>query len=154
MVKKTKKKKKRLTANELKALELVAKYPEKSNYAIGRDMKELGMVRDEQYLSTRVIKNSVIADKIAIKREKNLLRIQNQMPLALMVSKNHLKSNNLKAAALVMKHALPVSEDTPVRQPMIHVDTLNIVQTNQLRVLEERRDAIDITDSSNDSDNR
>ena len=152
MKKKTKKKKKRLTANELKALELVAKHPEKSDADISKDLVELGNVIDPYYLNKRTNVNVVIRDKIAIKREKNLLRIQNQMPLALQVSKNHLKSNNLKAAALVMKHALPVSEDTPIRQPMIQVETLNLIRGNQLQVLEERRDAIDITDSSNDNE--
>jgi len=152
MAKKTKKKKKRFTANELKALELVAKHPEKSDADISKDLVKLGNVIDPYYLNKRTNANVAIRDKIAIKREKNLLRIQNQMPLALKVSKNHLKSNNLDAAKLVMKHALPVSEDAPVRQPTVSVETLTIIQNNQLQVCQDRLDAIKVEESSNDNE--
>ena len=152
MTKKPKKKKKSLTTNELKALELVAKDPTKSNYAIGREMKELGIVKDEAYLTRRIHKNSSIADIIAIKREKNLLKVQNQMPLALKVSKSHLKDNNLKAAALVFKHALPTQDDAPVRQPMIHVETLNLIRGNQLLACQDKLDAIEVQESGNDNE--
>lgn len=152
MTKKPKKKKKSLTTNELKALELVAKHPEKSNYAIGREMKELGVVKDDNYLVRRVSRSTGIADMIAIKREKNLLKIQNQMPLALKVSKSHLKNNNLKAAALVFKHALPTQDDAPIRQPMIHVETLNLIRGNQLLACQDKLDTIEVQESGNDNE--
>ena len=154
MTKKTKKKKKRLTANELKALELVAKDPGKSNHAIGKDMVELGQVKDNSYLIHRVKRNTTMRDQIAILQEKGQLKFTRLIPKAAKKLKDYLDDDKtpLKAIDIAAKYGLGRQDDAPPRQPMIHVDTLNIVQNNQLRVLEERRDAIDITKSSSDNE--
>ena len=74
------------------------------------------------------------------------------MPAALQVTKSHLKNNNLKAAALVFKHALPTQDDAPVRQPMIHVETLNLIRGNQLLACQDKLDAIEVQENGNDNE--
>lgn len=154
MNKKPKKKKKRLTANELKALELVAKHPEKSNYAIGRDMVGLGMVRDEGYLTKRVNKSEVIKARTSILQEKGQLQITRLVPKAVKKLKTSLEGDKtpLKVIDMTLKHGLSKPEDTIVRQPMVHVDTLNIVQGNQLVRCQDALDAIEVEESSNDNE--
>jgi len=152
MTKKSKKKKRPLTSKQSKAIELVTKHPDKTDAEISKDMIDLGITGNRSYLNITNNRNKQIRDIIAIKREKYQLRLTNQMPQALKVTKKHLKSNNLKAAALVMKHALPVQEDQPVRQPMINIETLNIIQDNQLTACQDRLDAIEVQESSNDNE--
>lgn len=154
MNKTTKKKKKPLTSKQNKAIELVTKHPDKSNAEISRDMIALGASKDTNYLTTTVRRNTGIAEKIAIKREKYQLAVTNRMPKALKVADNHLKSNNLKAAALVMKHALPTQEDIMPRPTTIHINTLNQLQQINLKACEDSLDAIEVKESDKVSDNQ
>jgi len=151
MTKKPKKKKKSLTSKQRKAINQVSKYPDKSDAEISKDLMELGVIRDRNYLTNTTRNNKQIRDIIAIKREKYQLRVTNQMPAALQVTRKALKDNNLKAAALVFKHALPTQDDAPVRQPMIHVETLNLVRGNQLLACQDKLDAIEVQENGNDN---
>jgi len=151
MTKKPKKKKKSLTTNELKALELVAKDPTKSNYAIGKQMKELGIVKDDNYLIHRVRNNKVIRDKIAIYKESFELRIARKGQKIAKVLDFHLNNNSLKAALGTAK-LITKQDDAPVRQPMIHVETLNLIRGNQLLACQDKLDAIEVQESGNDNE--
>ena len=151
MTKKPKKKKKSLTTNELKALELVAKDPTKSNYAIGKQMKELGIVKDDNYLIHRVRNNKVIRDKIAIYKESFEFRIARKGQKIAKVLDFHLNNNSLKAALGTAK-LITKQDDAPVRQPMIHVETLNLIRGNQLLACQDKLDAIEVQENGNDNE--
>lgn len=129
---------------------MVAKDPTKSNYAIGKDMKELGIVKDDNYLIHRVRNNKALRDKTAIYRETFEYRIARKGRKTSEVIDFHLDNNNLKAALGVAK-MITKQDDQVVKQTTIHIDTLNQLQQINLQACEDNLDAIEVKESNNDN---
>lgn len=62
---------KKMTRVEKKALELVAKNPNLSDNAISKELKELGFVRDRNYMLYRLSRNQIMNLEVRKIRERN-----------------------------------------------------------------------------------
>jgi len=155
-VKKTKKRKARrktLTPNEMKALELVSKDPKKSNSTISKEMNELGMVRDPNYLTRRLSTNAMIAEKISKLRENAELKILESSPKAVKVVNKEMESKSgkqrLDAAKTVLRHSIPSQDERGRSTPtFVSIETLQQIQNINLIGCQERLDAIEAEEVS------
>ena len=133
-------KKKKFTANELKALELVAEYPEMSNHQISNKLIDLGLVRDNKYLQTRVARCREVRDKIAHLQEKGQLKFTKLLPKAAKGLQTYLKADKppLKAIDIAAKYGLGRQDDPPIRVDTINIENLQILQAKQLETCNSR----------------
>ncbi len=131
---------KKFTENELKALELVALHPNRSNHAIGREMKDLGLVKDPAYLNHRLQSSSAMQEKTTQLQEKGKLKFAQMLPQAAKGLKTYLKAVKppLKAIDIAAKYGLGRPDEAQPRIDTIHIDTLNILQSNQLSTITQR----------------
>ncbi len=139
---------KKFTENELKALELVAEDPIKSNRQIGREMKDLGLVKDENYLNTN--RKQRVREKRDKLQELGQLQITKLVPLAGVKLKDKLNKGDpaLKAIDIALKHGLGRPDEAQVRIDTINIDTLNVLQSNQLSTITQRLDELEPDESA------
>ncbi len=136
---------KKFTENELKALELVALHPEKSNHAISKEMVKLGYVKDNDYLQDRTRKSKAVSDKIRQLQEKGQLRFTKLLPKAAKKLDGYLTGDKtpLKAIDIAAKYGLGRPDEAQVRVDTINIDTLNSLGSNQLSTITQRLDELD-----------
>ena len=114
----------------------IKKDPLATNYEIGQKLKEKQIVSDVSYPYQATRYNKDIVDKIAKLRERYEQKLLKKTPKAIKVVDNHLNSNNLDAAKVVLKHALPVGRDDLPNVPI----QINIGQLQQVIKQELTRD--------------
>jgi len=141
------KRKQGLTKKQKALLREVAKDPEASNYEINKTLNKLDVVKSNNYTGQLISNNSEIAAKVAILREKYELKVVKQFPKANKVVNTHLKDNNLDAAKLVYRHALPIMDESkrPIPQQTVNVQAIQTLIYNELK--QEDNEAIDVTSS-------
>lgn len=139
-----------MTKKQKALLREVEKDPEANLHEIGCKLKELDIVKDKNYPYQITKRNQEIANKIAIKREKYELATVNLYPSAKKVVKQGLKDNNLDAAKLVFRHALPIIDDSkrPPIQQTVNIGAIQQIIYNELK--EKDQEAIEVTSKDND----
>lgn len=135
------------TKKQKALLREVAKDPEASNYEIDKKLNNLGIVKSNNYTQQLIRRDTEVAQKIAILREKYELQIIRKVPKAGKVIDKHLKDNNLDAAKLVYRHALPVLDDSKKPTPPQTVNILAIQQHIHHEMTKEDNDVIDVSSS-------
>jgi len=126
--------KQKYTKKQRALLREVEKDPEASNYEIDKKLNTLGVTKSNNYSQQLIRRNTEVASKVAILRERYELQTVKLYPSAKRVVKEALKDNSLDAAKLVFKHALPVIDEAkrPVRQPDILIDQIQAITYNVL----------------------
>jgi len=139
------KKTQKLTKKQKALLREVEKDPEASNYEITKRLNELGVVKSNNYGDQLIRKNTEIASKVAILREKYELQIVRKVPKAGKVIDKHLKEDSLDAAKLVLRHALPVVDESkrPIPQQQVNITAIQTMIYNDMSNKDD--DVIDVT---------
>lgn len=141
-----KKRTRRRTQAEAKAIQLIKENPDASNLQIGRQLKELGLVSDPTYIYSLVKRNQKAANDISQIREKNAeILSRDIVPHALKLHKQVLKDKTIAP-----KDKLPwvkLAEDKefgaddnrrPHQIPNIHIDQIQaIINTGNTQRLQE-----------------
>lgn len=124
----------KFTENEQKALELVKQNPAASNYKISRDLEELGYTSGDTYLTQRILKNNELASEVAIVRERNYQKLQQDItPHALTVLEDAVtsdkisKQNKFKWVKLALDKSFGDTESKhPTSPAQVNVDTIQV----------------------------
>jgi len=138
------KSKQKYTKKQKALLREVEKDPEASNYEITKRLNGLGVVKSNNYTDQLLGKNIEIRDKVANLRERYELQIVKQLPSAKKVVKYHLNENNLDAAKLVYKHALPTYDESK-RPPIQQTVNIQEIRTIIYNDMQGSQDIVDVT---------
>lgn len=144
---KTKKKDPRLNEAQAKFLEIQKKEPNRPYLDIGRELVELGFLTNERSVYG-LVKNNALMQRVTAKTHADNARYLTEevAPLALKETKKNLEDKKMKSdkkfkwAKLGLDKEFQADESKRAVFPtLINVETLNLIQNQQLKVLENRK---------------